>query len=385
MKIKTVCELTGLTARTVRVYIDEKLIAPDFTENYLGRRNFEFSDDDVEALKNIAILRKNDFSIDEIRDIICDIEKSTEIIKNVKNRIAKKSEEYNRCLQAFSYIDFSKTYTISELALALSEIPNEMPLLNERYKISVLKICKAAFEIFKSALVFMAVWLPIVLCFFSYSGRLAFYSFPKFNPKFILLSIITLFPSILFLFISKKEFNYKKIIKRILLILCVISIPFSAIMPIGIVSHSETTDFRNYRDFDPDCLATRNKVFNEVFPTWPHYFENVKNEDGEWEAVYFDAKYYYRFFYGMDYTYDIYAEWPLEADKFGEEVQRVKGVFEKAIADKTYGYKFVEIEKGEYTCLILYSGDEPFQKATNNYQYLIFAYSETTNSVRYIY
>ena len=118
---------------------------------------------------------------------------------------------------------------------------------------------------------------------------------------------------------------------------------------------------------------------------WPHYFENVKNEDGEWEAIYLDAKYYYRFFYGMDYTYDIYAEWPLEADKFGEEVQRVKGVFGKAIADNPYGYKFVEIEKGEYTCLILYSGDEPFQKATNNYQYLIFAYSETTYSVRYIY
>ena len=56
------------------------------------------------------------------------------------------------------------------------------------------------------------------------------------------------------------------------------------------------TDFRYYRDFDPDCLATRNKVFNEVFPTWPHYFENVKNEDGEWEAVYLDAKYYYQFF-----------------------------------------------------------------------------------------
>ena len=48
----------------------------------------------------------------------------------------------------------------------------------------------------------------------------------------------------------------------------------------------------------------------------------------------------------------------------------------------TYGYKFVEIEKGEYTCLILYSGDEPFQKATNNYQYLIFAYSET---MKYLY
>ena len=118
---------------------------------------------------------------------------------------------------------------------------------------------------------------------------------------------------------------------------------------------------------------------------WPHYFETVKNEDGEWEDVYLDAKYYYQFFRFMDYTYDIYAEWPLDNDKFGEEIKRVRGIFEKAIADETYGYKFVEIEKGEYTCLILYSGDEPFQKATNNYQYLIFAYSETTNSVRYIY
>ena len=36
VKIKAVSELTGLTTRTIRVYIDEKLIAPKFTENYLG-------------------------------------------------------------------------------------------------------------------------------------------------------------------------------------------------------------------------------------------------------------------------------------------------------------------------------------------------------------
>ena len=170
-----------------------------------------------------------------------------------------------------------------------------------------------------------------------------------------------------------------------ILCLCVIAIPFSFIMPYGIVARSETVDFRNYRDFDPNCLATRNEVFNEVFPMWPHYFENVKNENGEWEAVYLDAKYYYQFFYGMDYTYDIYAEWPLAEEDFIVEVERTKAVFEKAVLNKTYGYKFVELEKGEYTCLILYSGNEPFQKATNNYEYLIFAYNETTNSVRYVY
>ena len=63
VKIKAVSELTGLTTRTIRVYIDEQLIAPEFTENYLGRRSFEFSQSDIAALQNIATLRKYGFSI----------------------------------------------------------------------------------------------------------------------------------------------------------------------------------------------------------------------------------------------------------------------------------------------------------------------------------
>ena len=54
MKIKAVCEATGLTDRAVRYYIDEGLIEPDYTENYHGRRNYDFSDEDVRALKRIA-------------------------------------------------------------------------------------------------------------------------------------------------------------------------------------------------------------------------------------------------------------------------------------------------------------------------------------------
>ena len=87
----------------------------------------------------------------------------------------------------------------------------------------------------------------------------------------------------------------------------------------------------------------------------------------------------------MDYTYDIYAEWPLEQDDFIAEVERAKSVFEKAVANKTYGYNFIEVKKGKFSCSILYSGSEPFREATDNYQYLIFAYNEKTNVVRYIY
>ena len=378
MKIKAVCELTGLTARTVRVYIDEQLIAPKFTENYLGRRSFEFSQSDIAALQNIATLRKYGFSIDEIRNILLDSQTSIAIIENVKQRTQIQADEYSERLKALSRVESLKAYSVEELLEILLQGEAEIQFPVELPKLNVKRIVK-------SAVIFLIVWLPFVLVIGGIINDITTYAYPKINIANVILTLLTLIPSISILVITKLKPNIKRTVKRIILCLCVVAIPFSLVMPYGIVTRSETTDFRYYRDFDPDCLATRNKVFNEVFPMWPHYFENVKNEDGEWEAIYLDAKYYYQFFYGMDYTYDIYAEWPLEADKFGEEVQRVKGVFEKAIADKTYGYKFVEIEKGEYTCLILYSGDEPFQKATNNYQYLIFAYSETSNSVRYIY
>ena len=336
MKIKTVCDLTGLTARTVRVYIDEQLIAPEFTENYLGRRSFEFSQSDIAALQNIATLRKYGFSIDEIRNILLDSQTSIAIIENVKQRTKIQADEYHERLKALARVESLKAYSVEELSEILLQGEAELELPVESPKRNVKRIVK-------SAVIFLIVWLPLVLVIGGIINDITTYAYPKINIANVILTPLTLIPSISILVITKLKPNIKRIVKRIILCLCIIAIPFSLIMPYGIVTRSETTDFRNYRDFDPDCLAPRNKVFNEVFPMWPHYFENVKNEDGEWETVYLDAKYYYQFFYGMDYTYDIYAEWPLEADKFGEEVQRVKGVFEKAIVDKTYSYKFVEI------------------------------------------
>ena len=61
MKIKTVCEATGLSDRAIRYYIDEELIYPAYTENYLGRRSYDFSDADVRMLRCICMLRNVDF------------------------------------------------------------------------------------------------------------------------------------------------------------------------------------------------------------------------------------------------------------------------------------------------------------------------------------
>ncbi len=67
MRIKEVCQKTRLTDKAVRTYINEGLINPSFEENYMGRRTFNFKDEDIEQLKKIVILRKYNFSLKEIK------------------------------------------------------------------------------------------------------------------------------------------------------------------------------------------------------------------------------------------------------------------------------------------------------------------------------
>ena len=55
LRIKEVCKKTGLTDKAVRLYINNELIYPDFQEGYNGRKNYNFSEDDVSLLKKIAL------------------------------------------------------------------------------------------------------------------------------------------------------------------------------------------------------------------------------------------------------------------------------------------------------------------------------------------
>ncbi len=72
MKIKEVCQKTGLTDKAVRTYIKEELISPNYDENYMGRRTFNFSDEDVQQLRKIVILRKYNFSLKEIKALFAE-------------------------------------------------------------------------------------------------------------------------------------------------------------------------------------------------------------------------------------------------------------------------------------------------------------------------
>lgn len=65
MKMKEICEKTGLTERAVRLYCERGLISPEtYTQN--DREYLVFGERDERALRCIATLRAADFSLDEI-------------------------------------------------------------------------------------------------------------------------------------------------------------------------------------------------------------------------------------------------------------------------------------------------------------------------------
>ena len=378
MKIKSVCELTGLTDRTIRYYIEEKLIFPQYTENYLGRRSYDFSQKNVKDLKDIAVLRKFDFTLDEIKFIIDHGEVGGKIISGVKARTETSISDGQKKLSVLLKISTEKTYTMAELAEELSKEALSLPQCKEATQFDVFK---TVVSILKTIVIFMVVWLPIVLSLFCLMGRLKEFHYPVLNPFMIVMTILSLMPSVLVLFIPKIKPKKEKIARRILLLLCVLSIPGSCFLSYGIVSKSETTDFRYYRDFDVECLADRNKVFRELLPNWSRDPQIYTQADGTMQTVFLDAHYYYRYDEDFDSTCDVYAEWPLASDEYAEEVERAEALLGKT---ETY-YRFVEQQKGDWRCLILYDGYEPFDEIPDNYTYIIFAHNDKTQIVRYIY
>jgi len=68
-KMSEVCERTGLTEKAIRVYMEQKLVEPKVEEG-IHRKSYEFSEKDIERLKDVSALRNAGFSIAEIKKML---------------------------------------------------------------------------------------------------------------------------------------------------------------------------------------------------------------------------------------------------------------------------------------------------------------------------
>lgn len=379
MKIKAVCEATGLTDRTVRYYIEEGLIAPSYTENYLGRKSFEYEESHVQQLKDISVLRKFGFAVAEIRQMLQSPESIIPLTMELRQRKEAAVSQEQELLQTLYALDTEQSYTVARLAARLSAPVVDIAPPAGDGKRNIGSMIRKAIE---QTVFFITIWLPVLAAIFGLVMGFYSYHFPVIRPIAIVLTVPFLLPTMLVLLLPKisKSRKPKSNTRFVLMALCWFCVPFSLFFSAGFVSHSETTNILNYRRFDPDVLANRDSYFLKLFPTRPPYYV----VDGYMD----DAHYLYRNLPAWNYTYDIYAEWSLEPEDFREEVARVTKLYEeqeRAIAEETTEPYITTVEKGSYTCLIyLPYSPPPFEEVNGCYTYYIFAYDEETLRVRYI-
>lgn len=159
MKMKAVCEATGLTDRTIRYYIEEELIAPAYTENYLGRKTFDFSQSDIDALRDIAVLRKFGFSLVEIKQMRRCPEEIVQISNMLQERKQALINEETVLLQVLSRLDKTNTSNVSELANHLRAPVADAPLPKE--DVSVLGKFMRRYAIIRLAMILLGIGISI--------------------------------------------------------------------------------------------------------------------------------------------------------------------------------------------------------------------------------
>ena len=92
MKMREICARTGLTDRTVRYWTEQGLLSP-VREEQNGRLYFRFSEEDVTALENIALLRQAGFSIGQIGDMQKDPAAIAPAVRELETALCRQRQE----------------------------------------------------------------------------------------------------------------------------------------------------------------------------------------------------------------------------------------------------------------------------------------------------
>ena len=123
MRIKEVCERTGLTDRAIRLYMENGLVSPKQETNYMGRRSYIFSEDDVRILETVATLRRADFSIADILQMQASADSIPEIVSVHRQKLARRSRQkkiyFERCINTNIMVKLRMTILISQMLLAV--------------------------------------------------------------------------------------------------------------------------------------------------------------------------------------------------------------------------------------------------------------------------
>lgn len=380
MKIKEVSEKTELTERAIRLYIENGLVAPNVNESYSGRRNIEFSEEDVGRLKSISVLRKAGFSIAQIKLMQQEPEKSKEVLREFLDKTTGEIKAYSEIVACLTPLLSCEELSADKISQSLEKpVVEEKALPPEDSEPSDVQklIRKLFFGVGVVGMIFAVLLaIPIVRVEVQYIKA---YLYPHYSADSAL-ALLWFFGAVLFpipLIIhnrkkalgTRKKEKIKTVISALLVALCACCTCFTfAIAFLASMSHPEghvvshTTDTENYMVID---AAEAKDVILEFLPEELPDVEGIKydyfyKEYGVWHEPPFTS---------------IYIEIPLDEESFRETVEHYKSFRPSDSVCEPY-----EHEDGEWR-YVYYRKN--YEKAPTNYD-PVFGYNEKEHKVKLI-
>lgn len=321
MKIKEVIRKTELTDKAIRLYIENGLVAPSIDESYSGRKSIDFSDDDVERLGNIALLRKAGFPIADIKDIIESDEKAQAVVRrfieDTKNNIQHETE----IIEKLRSIPDENGISMKTICESLSKTVEKKQVPKEDMKLSGLErtirgfFCTlGGFGIFLSVGGFITY--EIIL-----NNEFKYVTFPsQFFPValcsgFVIMLVMSVF--LIRINYGKYFLSAKKSVRYIYsVIIPLVYIPFSVMIFLGsfvslFAAYSETDNPKNYLKLDWWAIDLYSDEIYSVFPQ-----EIPESADKS------SIRYFYTSQPTLYDSFEIIAEWKLPVDEYEKAKKR---------------------------------------------------------------
>lgn len=375
MKMKEVCEKTGLTDRAVRLYIENGLVSPKYNENYMGRRNIDFSLEDVSTLKDISVLRKASFSIAEIKELKSNPENAKEVLKTVIGNTEKRIEMDTEVVSCLMPLLGKERVGIEDICQSLENgtIDNKDVPKEDTETPFVLKIFKNVFSVIGLiCLVLNSHCLLSILRDEIYDFK--HYLYPRYSIFAVIIVLLLLLLPLYFMFSrSPVKYNKKKIMVRTVFSSAIMCFLVWATIVLSLMSwfsilddetfvFSQTTKTENYMVFDDKKAKD---ALSEFLP------ENLPDDQ---KVKY---KYYYKT-YGSNPVFpetDVFIEFSLAEKDFRNTVKYYTDFRPEDSINEPRTF-----EKGSWK-IICYREDG--ENAPSNYEAL-FAYNEEREEVRLI-
>lgn len=375
MKIKQVCEQTGLTDRAIRYYIEEGLVFPAYTENYMGRRAYDFTEEDAETLQHISKLRRFGFTVEEIRTLQQHPSQSQRVLSELRERKQAAASTEQETLALLDRLGRLTDYTVSGLVNALGDAAQRMSLPPEKYRPDAYDV----FAMISKGIVYAAVMLaPLGFLIYWLCWFWKYHRYAAFGAGNAVCILLTLLPTAVLLIAWLKPEWIRR--KWRAWLLCLLYLPFCWGFSRGMLGDSFTTDIRYYRVWDYYVTENDQRLV-ALFPA------EVRNGGDRAVSIYTDSYYFYRVraddaIAGSDSyrgkvtfgDYEIYAEWTLTEDQLELEIERVDMLFRQWEGGGTQIHRG---QQGDFTCWI--ANTLPVRRL----DCLLFAYDESTGRVRY--